>query len=71
VAGQPLTHRQEAYSRELEAWNASGVLPAWQARKAELEAERIRLHEQALPLDSDAEATDLLELLDEQTPRSR
>jgi hypothetical protein len=30
VPGQPLTARQEAYVREHEAFEASGVLPAWE-----------------------------------------
>lgn len=30
VAGEPLTVRQEAYVREHEAFEASGVLPAWE-----------------------------------------
>ena len=66
VAGQPLTPRQEAYVREHEAFEASGVLPAWEQQRAVLDAERLGLHARALSVDADSEAGDLLELLDDQ-----
>jgi hypothetical protein len=65
VPGEPLTPRQEAYVRELEAFEASGVLPAWEQQRAVLEAERLDLHARALSLEG-AEAGDLLELLEDQ-----
>ncbi|UUW91013.1 hypothetical protein [Pimelobacter simplex] len=66
VAGEPLTPRQEAYVREHEAFEASGVLPAWEQQRAELDAERLGLHGQAMGLSAGSEAGDLLELLDDQ-----
>jgi hypothetical protein len=66
VPGQPLTPRQEAYVREHEAFEASGVLPAWEQKRALLDAERLGLHARALSVDADSEAGDLLELLDDQ-----
>jgi len=66
VPGQPLTPRQEAYVREHEAFEASGVLPAWEQKRAVLDAERLGLHARALSVDADSEAGDLLELLDDQ-----
>jgi len=65
VGGEPLTVRQEAYVREHEAFEASGVLPAWQQQRAELDAERLGLHGQAMGLSAGSEAGDLLELLDD------
>lgn len=52
--------------REHEAFEASGVLPAWQQKRAVLDAERLGLHARALSVDADSEAGDLLELLDDQ-----
>lgn len=66
VPGQPLTPRQEAYVREHQAFEASGVLPAWEQKRAVLDAERLGLHARALSVDADSEAGDLLELLDDQ-----
>jgi hypothetical protein len=66
VPGQPPTPRQEAYVREHEAFEASGVLPAWEQKRAVLDAERLGLHARALSVDADSEAGDLLELLDDQ-----
>lgn len=66
VPGQPLTPRQEAYVREHEAFEASGVLPAWEQKRAVLDAERLGMHARALSVDADSEAGDLLELLDDQ-----
>lgn len=66
VVGEPLTERQEAYVREHEAFEASGVLPRWEKRRAQLDAERLGLHGQAMGLSAGAEAGDLLELLDDQ-----
>ncbi|UAL29870.1 hypothetical protein K8W59_19465 [Nocardioides rotundus] len=66
VEGEPLTPRQEAYIRELDAFEASGVLPAWEQKKAALDAERIQLHERALSAVLDQEPADLLELLEDQ-----
>lgn len=66
VPGQPLTPRQEAYVREHEAFEASGVLPAWEQKRAFLDAERLGLHSRALSVHADSEAGDLLELLDDQ-----
>jgi hypothetical protein len=68
VAGQPLTPRQEAYVREHEAFEASGVLPAWKQQRAALDAERLGLHARALFLDTDSEPGDLLDLLDDLEP---
>lgn len=65
VAGRPLTPRQEAYIRELEAFDASGVLPDWEQTYAALNAERLALHEQALSAVLDHEPDDLLELLED------
>lgn len=59
-AGPNLTERQKAYVREHEAFEASGVLRAWEEKRATLDAERLALHGQALVLDADAEAGDLL-----------
>lgn len=66
VPGQPLTPRQEAYVREHEAFEASGVLPAWERQRAQLDAERLGLHGQAMGLSAGSEAGDLLELLSDQ-----
>ena len=66
VPGRPLTPRQEAYLREHEAFEASGVLPAWEQKRATLDEERLSLHAQALALEADSEAGDLLELLADQ-----
>ena len=66
TAGEPLTPRQEAYVRELEAFESSGVLPAWEQRRAALDYERQELHARALSLDVGGEAGDLLELLEDQ-----
>ncbi len=66
AAGEPLTERQEAYMREHEAFEASGVLPAWEQQRAELDAERLGLHGQAMGLSAGSEAGDLLELLADQ-----
>lgn len=66
VAGAPLTTRQEAYVREHEAFEASGVLPAWERQRAQLDAERLGLHGQAMGLSAGSEAGDLLELLSDQ-----
>ncbi len=66
IPGQPLTPRQEAYVREHAAFEASGVLPAWQQRRAALDAERLELHDRALDADAGTEAGDLLELLEDQ-----
>lgn len=65
VEGKPLTPRQQAYVRELEAFNASGVLPAWEQKEAGLDAERLELHERALSAVLDQEPADLLELLED------
>lgn len=64
--GQPPTARQEAYLHEHEAFEASGVLSTWQQRRAELDAERLELHDRALDRGADTEAGDLLELLEDQ-----
>jgi hypothetical protein len=66
VPGEQLTPRQEVYVRELEAFEVSGVLPAWEQQRAVLEAERLDLHARALSLEAGAEAGDLLELLEDQ-----
>jgi len=66
IEGQPLNARQEAYLRELDAFEASGALPAWKAQKAELEAERLGLHARALCADVSGEAGDLLDLLEDE-----
>jgi hypothetical protein len=66
VEGQPLTPRQEAYVRELQEFEASGVLPAWEQKHAALDAERLQLHDQALAAGLDHEPVDLLELLEDQ-----
>lgn len=68
IAGLPLTPRQEAYRRDLEAFETSGVLPAWERQRAALNTERLELHDQALGVQAEEEATDLLELLDDQRP---
>ena len=65
VAGRPLTPRQEAYIRELEAFVASGLLPDWEQTYTALDVERLALHEQALSAVLDHEPDDLLELLEE------
>ena len=64
VPGRPLSPRQEAYIRELEAFDASGVLPDWEQTYAALDAGRLALHEQALSAVLDHEPDDLLELLE-------
>jgi hypothetical protein len=64
VAGEPLTAR--AYVREHAAFEASGVLPAWEQQRAELDAERLGLHGRAMGLSAGSEAGDLLELLADQ-----
>ena len=61
----PLTQRQTRYADELAEWEASGLKEAWAAEKSEIETERARLHDLALPLSVNNEAVDLLELLDE------
>ena len=66
VPVQPPTPRQKAYVCEHEAFKASGVLPAWEQKRALLDAERLGLHARALSVDADSEAGDLLELLDDQ-----
>lgn len=66
VEGQPLTPRQEAYVRELQEFEASGALPAWEQKHAALDAERLQLHERALGAGLDHEPVDLLELLEDQ-----
>lgn len=66
VAGAPPTERQEAYVREHEAFEASGVLPGWEKQRAQLDAERLGLHGRAMGLSVGSEAGDLLELLDDQ-----
>lgn len=67
IPGQPPTPRQQAYVREHEAFEVSGVLAAWEQRKAALDAERLELHLRALGADADGgEAGDLLELLEDQ-----
>lgn len=68
VEGQPLTARQEAYVRELEAFEASGIEAAWQEKKAALDAERLTLHDRALAAGLDRGPADLLELLEDQRP---
>lgn len=70
VPDTPLTPSQEAYQRELEAFENSGVLPAWKQKRSDLEAEQRNLHSQALPLGSTSEPEDLLDLLDDQTVRA-
>ncbi len=72
VEGQPLTPRQEAYVRELDAFDVSGVLPAWQERYAALDVERLELHERAFAAVLDQEPADLLDLLEDQhqSPRT-
>lgn len=72
VEGQPLTPRQEAYVRELDAFDASGVLPAWEKKRAALDVERLELHERALAAVLDQEPADLLDLLEHQhhSPRA-
>lgn len=68
VEGQPLTPRQAAYVCELDAFDASGVLPAWQEKYAALDVERLELHERALAAVLDQEPADLLDLLEDQPP---
>lgn len=65
IEGQALTLRQEAYLRELDAYDASGALQAWEQKHADLEVERLDLHARALSTVFDQEPADLLELLDE------
>src|SRR4051794_39650897 len=60
VPGQPLTPRQEAYVREYEAFEASGLRPAWEQQRAVLDAQRLGLHARALSVDAASEAGDLL-----------
>ena len=68
----PLTERQTKYAREMEAWEASGVLSMWKAAKALIAQERDRLHDRALPLTASDEPIDLLELLTQPpTPAQR
>lgn len=64
VEGQPLTPRQEAHVRE--AFDARGVLQAWEKKYADLDAGRLELHERALAAVLDQEPVDLLELLEDQ-----
>lgn len=66
VEGHPLTPRQEAYVRELDAFDASGVLPAWEQKYAAFDVDRLALHEQALVAVLDQEPGDLLDLLEDQ-----
>ncbi|MAO79340.1 MAG: hypothetical protein CMH82_01500 [Nocardioides sp.] len=67
IPGEPLTPRQEAYVREYEEFEASGVLPAWEQQKTALEAERLGLHDRALRSGSvEEEPGDLLELPENQ-----
>lgn len=68
VPGEPLTPRQDAYLREYQAFEASGVLAAWEERRTALETERLELHLRALGADAGGqeEAGDLLELLEDQ-----
>jgi hypothetical protein len=61
----PLTQRQTRYAEELAEWESSGLEQAWSAEKSQIETERARLHDLALPLSVNNEAVDLLELLDE------
>lgn len=68
IPGQPLTTRQEAYRREHEAFEASGVLSAWERQRAALDARRLELHDRALGAGADTAAADLLELLEDQRP---
>lgn len=67
VPDTPLTASQETYQRDLEAYETSGVLPAWKQKRSDLEAEHRHLHAQSLPLGSTSEPEDLLELLNDQT----
>lgn len=71
VEGQPLTPRQEAYVRELDAFDASRVLPAWEEKYAALDVERLELHERAFAAVLDQEPADLLDLLEDQHPSPR
>ena len=66
IEGQPLTPRQQAYVRELDAFEASGVLPAWEQQRAALDTERLALHERSLAAGLNQEPLDLLELLEDQ-----
>lgn len=66
IEGQPLTARQEAYLRELEAFEYSGVLPAWERRAAVLDARRLELHDRALAGGLEEAPADLLDLLEDQ-----
>lgn len=66
IEGQPLTPRQEAYVRELDAFDASGVRATWERQRAALDAERLELHQQALSRGLNQEPLDLLELLEDQ-----
>jgi hypothetical protein len=68
TVGGPLTPRQEAYMRELEAFDASGVLSVWEQRRVALDAERLSLHARALPLGAGSAARDLFDLLEDQQP---
>lgn len=68
IPGRPLTPRQEAYSRELEAFEASGVLSSWGRQRAALDTQRLELHDRALSAGADTEAVDLLERLEDQRP---
>lgn len=66
IEGQPLTPRQEAYVRELDAFESSGAQTAWEQQRAALDAERLALHERALAAGLNQEPLDLLELLEDQ-----
>lgn len=66
AATGPLTERQVLYVCELEAFDASGVLSAWQERRDILDADRLSLHARALWYDAGSEAFDLLDLLEVQ-----
>lgn len=61
----PLTQRQTRYAEELADWGSNALEQAWVAEKSEIETQRARLHDLALPLSVNNEAVDLLELLDE------
>lgn len=66
IPDEPLTPRQEAHVRELDAFDASGVLPAWEKKYAALDDERLELHERALAAVLDQAPDDLLDLLEDQ-----
>ena len=69
IEGQPLTARQEAYLRELEDFEASGALPAWERQAAVLDARRFELHDRALAAGLDEVPADLFDLLEDQPPQ--